>query len=986
MSRFSPPLLRLFCWFLLVLPLGAQEEPPGALKKVVLLAGKKSHGPEGNRIHDYLWSARLIKTMIEHSNVRDRVRVELHADGWPKDETSLEDADTIMILSDGRDGDKFEEAPHLASAEHVALIERQMKRGCGLVTFHFSTFAPDEYGEQILRWNGGYFDWEKDGKRDWFSAITIKEAQVELPSPGHSICRGVKPFRMREEFYYNIRFGSGDPALTHLLSVPALQGRESDGNVVAWARQRKDGGRGFGTTCGHFYDNWQNADFRRFILNGIVWSARAEVPADGVEARYFERDEIMAATPDAENPVVRAQMPEFLEIPAAAVEELTAANGAAGRGNARDWPRSLGDATSARYSALKGINRENVKGLELAWTYHSGDGSGNIQCNPVIVDGVMFAPTAGARIVAVNAATGQELWGFKPEKKANRLEDAPARRGLIYWSGNGETSPRIFFTAGNWIYALNPKKGEPIESFGMGGRVELPTGGTVAGAVWKTTLVVPGFNGDVFAFNVGTGKLQWRFRTIPQGAEFGAETWQRPGQGANCWGGMALDESRGIAYVSTGSPKPNFDGSGHPGENLFANCLIALNVATGERLWHFQEIRHDIWDLDVPAPPNLVSVMHEGRRVDAVAQVTKIGNTLLLDRVTGKPLFPFRLHRAPVSRLTGEITWPYQPDVQLPEPFARQVFSRADITDRTPEARAFIEQLLSRANMGWFEPFEESKPTAFYGLHGGAEWTGSAFDPASGRLYVTANELPWIITVFRDDDAPAARPATAGEQLYQQTCAACHGADLVGVGVAPPLRGLRHRMNDEQVREIWKKGRNLMPPAPPMSEDQQKALLDFLFVRDRVQPPTDLNAPPRYSFGGYRKVLDHEEYPGSKPPWGTLNCLDLNSGKLLWKVPLGEYQALTRAGVAKTGTENFGGAMVTAGGLVFCSGTRDNKIRAFDSATGAELWSAPLPLHGTTAAATYEVDGRQFVVIPATGGGKLGGPTGDAYVAFALPK
>ncbi|MES2568971.1 MAG: PQQ-binding-like beta-propeller repeat protein [Verrucomicrobiota bacterium] len=722
------------------------------------------------------------------------------------------------------------------------------------------------------------------------------------------------------------------------------------------------------------------------IFVSVVPVYAVEVPPGGDESRYFERDEIMAALSGSDKPEARALMPEFLEIPAAAAGELTPASGAPVRANFRDWPRSLGDATSTRYSALKGINRENVKALVPAWTYHSGDGTGNVQCNPVIVNGVMFAPTAGAHIVALNAATGTELWRFKPEKKANRLEDAPARRGLIHWPGEGDAPARIFFTAGDFVYALDASSGRPVESFGKAGRVDLPTGGTVAGAIWKKILVVPGFNGDVFGYDLLSGAVRWRFHTIPKGGEFGAETWRRAGQGANCWGGMALDEGRGIAYVSTGSPKPNFDGTGHRGENLFSNCLIALNVATGERLWHFQEIRHDIWDLDVPAPPNLVSVTHEGRRVDAVAQVTKIGNTLLLDRVTGKPLFPFRLRRAPASKLPGEATWPYQPDVQLPEPFARQRFSRADITERTPEAHAFVDQLLSRANMGWFEPFEPSMPTAFYGLHGGAEWTGAAFDPESGRLYVSANELPWIITVFRDDDAPAAKPATAGEQLYQQSCAGCHGPDRVGVGVAPPLRGLRHRMKEEEVRALLKTGRNLMPSAPPMNGEQEKALLDFLFVHDRVQPPDDPAAPPRYSFGGYRKLLDHEEYPGCKPPWGTLNCLDLNTGKLLWKVPLGEYEALTRAGVPKTGTENFGGAMVTGGGLVFCSGTRDRKIRAFDSATGAELWSAPLPLHGTAAAATYEVDGRQFVVIAATGGGKLGGPTGDAYVAFALPK
>jgi quinoprotein glucose dehydrogenase len=290
-------------------------------------------------------------------------------------------------------------------------------------------------------------------------------------------------------------------------------------------------------------------------------------------------------------------------------------------------------------------------------------------------------------------------------------------------------------------------------------------------------------------------------------------------------------------------------------------------------------------------------------------------------------------------------------------------------------------------NCGWFEPFEEGKPTALYNIHGGAEWTGAAFDPRSGCLYVSANEIPWIVTVFQDDNEPRRDPKhpTLGEKLYQQNCASCHGPDRIGVGTAPPLRGLRHRLKDADVLALLKSGRNLMPPAPPMHGEEEKALLDFLFLRDLTQPVSqERPARPAYTSNGYPKLLDHENYPGNKPPWGTLNCLDLNTGRLRWKVPLGEYPELTAQGMAKTGTENFGGAMVTAGELVFCSGTRDRRIRAFDSSTGEELWSRPLPLHGTAPPATYAVNGRQFVVIAATGGGKLGGPTGDSWVAFAL--
>ncbi|HRE83900.1 MAG TPA: PQQ-binding-like beta-propeller repeat protein [Opitutaceae bacterium] len=683
---------------------------------------------------------------------------------------------------------------------------------------------------------------------------------------------------------------------------------------------------------------------------------------------------------------LRAERIDYQVIPAAKPQERTISNAWPASGNQTDWSRSLGGPTSNRFSALDQINESNVGQLKVAWTYHSQDGMGNLQANPIVVGDTLYAPTAGHHIVALDAATGREKWRFKPEKLSNRLDALPARRGLLYWAGDrtdSEATPRLIFTAGNWVYVLDPATGVPVSSFGEKGRAPLPTGGGVTGAVWNRILVVPGFTGDVFGYDVVTGKSLWRFHTMPKPGEFGAETWKGQETGANCWGGMSLDESRGIAYVTTGSPKPNFIGVGHLGQNLFSNCILAIDVQTGKRLWHFQEIPHDIWDLDLPAPPNLVTVTLDGKKVDAVAQVTKIGNTLLLDRVTGKPLFPFRLRRAPESTLPGEETWPYQPDVELPEPFAKQEFRRDEITERTPEARAFVEQLIARANMGWFTAFEAARPTVFYGLHGGAEWTGAAVDPRTAHLYVSSNHLPWMITIFRDDDPPPAVPATRGETLYQTLCAACHAPDMKGVGMVPPLRGLRHRMESSQLATLLKTGSGVMPPFPQLQGAELKALSDFLLVQDRPAPAVE--GPPKYAFGGYRKLLDHEEYPGVKPPWGTLNCIDLNTGRIVWRVPLGEYAELTAAGIPKTGTENFGGAIVTAGGVVFCSGTRDRKIRAFSARTGQELWEAELPLHGTAPPTTYAVDGRQFLVIAATGGGKLGGKTGDAWVAFALP-
>ncbi len=272
----------------------AQESTDGP-KKIVLIAGPKSHGPVGNGLHDYPWSVKLLKVLLDNSNVREQVRVEYHLDGWPADSATLEDADAVMVISDGRDGDKFVEAPHFESDEHRALMQRQIDRGCGFLTFHFSTFAPDEYAAQILDWSGGYFDWETDGKREWYSAIQTIEGDVELPHTEHPVCNGIAPFSMREEFYFNIRFADDDESTVPLLSVPALPGRDPDGRVVAWARERANGGRCFGTTCGHFYDNWRNDDFRTLILNAIVWAAGGDVPPGGVTSRFYTHEGITQA-------------------------------------------------------------------------------------------------------------------------------------------------------------------------------------------------------------------------------------------------------------------------------------------------------------------------------------------------------------------------------------------------------------------------------------------------------------------------------------------------------------------------------------------------------------------------------------------------------------------------------------------------------------------------------------------------------------------
>lgn len=695
---------------------------------------------------------------------------------------------------------------------------------------------------------------------------------------------------------------------------------------------------------------------------------------------------------ELEDPDKRASLPEFKWIPAAAEDELTDGRSEPKAKDFVNWTRSYGDNGARRYSALDQINRSNVAQLTVAWTYHSKDGKGNIQCNPIIVDGIMYAPTVGRCIVAVDARSGKELWRYQVERPARiGLADAPARRGLLYWPGNDETSHRIIFASGNWVYALNPSDGKPIQDFGERGRTPLPTGGTAVGAVYENVLIVPGLEGDIFAYDIATGSRLWRFNTIPEPNEFGGDTWQGDNRdGAHCWGGMCLDDQRGIAYFAIGAPRTDFIGVERLGDNLFSNCVLALDAKTGQRLWHYQHMRHDIWDSDNPAPPSLVTLMRSGKSIAAVACVTKSGDTILLDRVSGKPIFPIRLRRAPHSKLPGEKTAAYQPDIELPEPFSEVEFTPEDATDLNEAAHTHVMSIVKRANYGWWPTHELDKPTLFRSTRGGAEWTGVSVDMDTGYLYVNSNNLLSMITVVRNDEPKRDKslPLTKGEQVYQTNCAACHGKRKRGVGTAPPLIGLRHRLNDEQVKATLTNGKESMPPMPQIAGADLEALLDFLMLRDRPSASQDQGFPEGelpYTFLGYSFLTDPNGYPGVKPPWGKLNCIDLNSGKIVWSVPLGEYPELRAQGIPATGTENFGGATVTAGGLVFCAGTRDEKIRAFDKATGEELWSARLPWGGYAPPAVYQIDGKQYIVIAATGGGKLGGPQGDAYVAFALP-
>jgi len=679
-------------------------------------------------------------------------------------------------------------------------------------------------------------------------------------------------------------------------------------------------------------------------------------------------------------------------------------------GEDRDWGTYLGDPTSSQYSPLAQIDRDNVRNLEQVWVYRSGDahpsGRSQIQCNPLIVDGVLYGTTPTLKLFAVDAATGEERWRFDPFEGSYSGFGMNVNRGLVYWEDGDDR--RIFLSAGPRLYAISATTGRPVPGFGEEGSVSLHEGlergedrfvvSNTPGVVYRDVLILgtrvdEGPNaapGHIRAFDVRTGELHWVFHTIPHPGEAGYETWpadawQRVG-GANSWSGMSLDEERGWVFVPTGSASFDFYGGDRHGENLFANSILVLNALTGERIWHYQTVRHDLWDRDLPAPPNLVVLDRNGRRVEAVAQVTKSGHVFVLDRETGAPLFPVEERAYPASELVGEQAWPTQLLPTKPPPFARQVLREEDLTERTPEAHEYaLERFRRSRSGGQFVPPSLEGTVIFPGFDGGGEWGGAAWDAESGLLYVNANDLPWILTMvdLEGESLPG------GKRLYAEMCLYCHGVDRSGdaLGEYPSLVDLDQRMSREDVAALVRAGKGRMPSFGFLSEGELASLVSFVHSgRDGAADGGSAAKKPavRYVHTGYHRFLDPEGYPAVKPPWGTLNAIDLNRGEIVWRVPLGELPELTAAGLPPTGTQNYGGPVVTAGGLVFIAATRDGKFRAFDKATGEKLWEATLPSGGFATPATYQVKGRQYVVV-AAGGGKLGMSSSDAWVAYALP-
>ncbi len=662
-----------------------------------------------------------------------------------------------------------------------------------------------------------------------------------------------------------------------------------------------------------------------------------------------------------------------------------------------DWPVYGGNGANTHYTTLDQISPENVAKLEVAWTYDTGDSfpGSEMQTNPVVIGGVMYATTPRLNVIALDATSGKELWRFDPS-------DGAASSSPFRHRGIGVTGDRVLFNYRNRLYALDRRTGDPISSFGDDGWVDLREGlgrpveglsvsASSPGVVFEDLLIMgssvpeslPSAPGDIRAYDIHTGALRWSFHTIPHPGEFGYETWPpeawKVAGGANAWSGLTLDTENGLVFGATGSASYDFYGANRIGDNLFANTVLALDARTGERVWHFQGLRHDMWDRDFPAPPVLVTVKRAGRDVEAVAQVSKTGHVFVFDRLSGEPLFPMEERAMPGGGLEGEKMAASQPFPVLPPPFARQGLTASDLTTRTPAANASARKTFEDYSTA--DPFsapDTSGTIIFPGVDGGAEWGGPAFDHETGLLYVNSNEMGWLLKLVPQSD----------ESLYAANCSSCHGVDRAGTGAAPSLLGIVQRTSREHVVAAIREGTGTMPSFSSVigrraTEDLVTFLDTGIDASAEKVGKTPFDLPYRTAL--FDIFLDHEGYPGVGTPWGTLNAIDLNEGSIRWTIPFGEYPELTAQGILNTGTDNYGGPIVTQNGLLIIAATTyDKKIRAFDKLTGELLWEAGLPASGNATPSTYMVEGKQYLVI-AAGGGKNGAPSGGTYVAFALP-
>lgn len=642
----------------------------------------------------------------------------------------------------------------------------------------------------------------------------------------------------------------------------------------------------------------------------------------------------------------------------------------------KNWFRSNSNNESIRYSSLDQINKSNVKNLKVAFTFHSGHPE-NIQANPVVINKKAFFPIGDDYLGAINAKTGELIWKIKTASK-------PAFRGLTYWQGDKDHSPRLYFPAGNNLWAISPENGNPIMEFGDKGK---------AGS--GKSLVAPIISNGVIAYptilqkkqypkidglDVLTGKKIWSTQI--------AEENDSKMKGGNPWSGISSDDRNGILFVVTGDAHPEGIGISRPGKNKFANSVIALNIKNGKILWCFQEIEHDLWDKDIAAPPVVTTIKRFGEKIDVVVVPTKMGNTIILDRYSGKPIFPWRLRLAPESKLPGEITALYQPDVQTPEPFTKQSFSYDDIANLSKKKYAQIKEKINASNIGFFPPPEENKDSIILNVSGGAQWPGASIDPLNGIMYVASNETAFKISAIKTEKliSPLLK-VTKEFNLYKKNCSSCHGENREG-GFGPNLINISKKMDQNEIFSTIKNGKKSMPSNTHLSGNEIRNITTFLSKADKSSLQYYLSkiGLTHHTFiPRIKDFLDEEGYPANKPPWGMLIALNLNTGKIIWKKPLGDDLILSKRGLKNVGTRNLGGAVATAGGLIFCAGTTDNMFRAFDKDSGNELWKFQLNAYGSAPPTIYEIDGKEFILLPATGGNSdIHGNASDEFIAFSL--
>ena len=687
------------------------------------------------------------------------------------------------------------------------------------------------------------------------------------------------------------------------------------------------------------------------------------------------------------------------------------------------WAKTGGGSENLKYSALQQIDTTNYAKLSVAWVYHTENNDstkfGPMECNPIVVNGVMYGVSPKLKLFAVNAATGKEIWTFNPaDSAANKTwhrTSVNMNRGVAYWEK--ENDKRIIYTVGPIVFCVNATTGKLVPSFGTDGGINLVNGldrdpsklfvaPTSPVMVYNNLFFVSGLVGEetpghIRAFDVQTGKQQWIFHTIPYPQDKGYETWDdttayRHMGSTNSWAGFSLDEKRGILFAPTGNPTNDFYGGNRTGKGLYGNSLLAIDAVTGKLKWHFQTVHHDVWDMDLPAPPALVTVTHKGKQIDAVAQTTKTGFVFLLDRETGKPLFPVK--EMPVNTATtleNEKLWPTQPMPVIPKPLVRQSFDSTDLNDIV-DARsyAFIKKtFLAYGPSKIFTPPSVKGTIVLPGYDGGAEWGGPAFDPETQLLYVNTNEMAWLLNMVENkkNNKSLLTNHEAGKIIYTQNCMKCHGTEMQGGGNYPSLIGVDKKYTVSTFSQLVTTGKRMMPGNNVLTNTEKTALASYVLnVKNaqQVKYTGELSKllPPQkttYGFTGYNKFLTPEGYPAIRPPWGSLTAIDLKTGAHVWKIPFGEFEALKAKGIPATGRENYGGPVVTKGGLLFIGASADGKFRIIHKRTGKILREIDLPAPGVATPSIYEVNGKQYVVI-ACGGSKWGGKTSDAYVAFAL--